>query len=201
MPLNFTLRHDARTNDVDDVSGDIAAAVLTGPMYFIPTVVEGYQIPVPDYLPRATGLTVRGFEGYLDTDGQLKSERGGETGVRLWANDPAWDLPRFQYEVRAKLTDLFGRAVPWVPVHFDAPSEDVTIWLAAEMPKPRQKFGRGRPGYGLARNGLDINEAGQLTLTREDGSSLGAITVPDLSDALDKAAAISIAHTVTFGRR
>lgn len=200
MPLNFTLRYADRVNDIDDTTGDVAATPGVGPVYFDTTILPGYRIP--DLLSSPpTGLATRRFSGYLDTDGLLKKERGGEEGVRLWANDPAWDLPRLQYRVTAQLTDIFGRSVPWETVYFDAPAEDVVRYLAAEMPKPRQKFGRGRPGYGLARNGLDINEAGQLTLTREDGSSVGAVTVPDLSTALDEAAAISIAHTVTFGRR
>ena len=123
MPLNFRLFYDDRINNVDDVTEDVAAGVVTGPMYFEPTLLPGQRIPDPDYPSRPTGLAMRTFSGFLDTDGQLKVEPGGELGVSLWANDPAWNLPRLQYRVRAELTDLYGKPVRWHSFSFDAPAE------------------------------------------------------------------------------
>jgi hypothetical protein len=200
MPLNFTVTYDDRTNDNTDVTGDIAAVAATGPVYFIPTIPTGYRIPDAAYLPRPTGLSVRAFPAFLDADGQLKPEAGGTVGVRLWANDPSWGLPRMQYQVRATLTDHLGEPVPWATFYFDAPSEDIEVKLALEMPLPGQKFARGRPGFGLARDGLDINGSGQLVFSREDGYELDPVTVPTVSETLTQAAAAAIAHTLTFGR-
>ena len=200
MPLNFTLQYNDRINDILDSAGDVAETVVTGPMYFVPSLLPGYRIPAPGLLPKEAGLAMRGFAGYLDTDGKLKTEPGGEEGVRLWANDPNWDMPRLQYTAHAKLTDLIGNEVPWIPIPFDAPKEDVVVQLAAEMPKPRHKFGRGRPGLGLARDGATIDNQGNLVLMREDGYPLGTVTVPELSDSLDEASAQTIAFVTTFGR-
>ena len=201
MPLNFTLHYDDRINDLDDKVGDVAETVVTGPMYFVPNIRPGARIPVQDALPRPLGLAMRAFEGYLDTDGRLKNEQGGETGIRLWANDPAWNLPRLQYRVLADLTDLFGNPVPWQDFYFDAPTVDIERNLAAEMPKPGQKFGRGRPGFGIAVGGIDLDEQGRLLLTREDGQDIGAVEIPDLTEAFDEVAAQSVAYALTFGRR
>ena len=201
MPLSFTLTYSDRINDVDDVSGDVDAQVVTGPVYIEPCLLPGQRIPDPDYPSRPTGLALRTFAGFLDTDGLLKSAAGGEEGVRLWANDPAWNLPRLQYRVRAELTDLLGRPVRWHATNFDAPTEDIEVDLTRELPLPGQKYGRGRPGFGLARGtGVDINGSGQLVFVREDGEELGAVDVPDVSDVLDNAQAQSIAYVMTFGR-
>ena len=201
MPLSFTVTYSDRINDTEDVSGDVAAAVVTGPVYFEPCLLPGQRIPDPDYPSRPTGLAMRTFTGFLDTDGLLKTEAGGEEGVRLWANDPAWSVDRLQYRVRADLTDLAGNPVRWQSFSFDAPAEDVEVLLTLELPLPGQKFGRGRPGFGLQHGGgVDINESGQLVLLREDGQEVGAVTVPELSDTLDEAQGETIAYVMTFGR-
>ncbi len=201
MPLSFTLVYSDRVNDVDDTSGDIDAQVVTGPLYFTPRLLPGQRIPDPEYPTRPTGLALRTFTGFLDTDGVLKAEPGGQEGVRLWANDPNWNLPRLAYQVRAELTDLLGRPVRWHGVDFDAPTEDITVDLTLELPLPGQKFGRGRPGFGLSKDsGIDISETNQLVFIREDGYELGAVTVPELSDTLDDTQAETIAYVMTFGR-
>ena len=201
MPLSFTVTYSDRINDTEDVSGDVAATIVTGPMYFEPCLLPGQRIPDPDYPSRPTGLAMRTFTGFLDTDGVLKTEAGGEEGVRLWANDPAWEVERLQYRVRADLTDLLGSPVRWHSFNFDAPTEDIVRDLTLEIPLPGQKFGRGRPGFGLAKDtGVDINGDGQLVLVREDGYELGAVTVPELSDTLDEAQGETIAYVMTFGR-
>ena len=198
MALNFTLHYDDRINDLDDKVGDVAETVVTGPMYFVPSIRPGVRIPVLDGLPRPKGLAVQAFDGFLDTDGRLKNKQGGELGVRLWANDPAWNLPRFQYRVSAELTDLFGRPVPWRDFYFDAPTADIVRNLADELPRPAQKFGRGRPGFGLDRT--DVDGLGRLVLTREDDVTVGTVEMPALSDTLARSNAAAISHTVTFGR-
>ena len=147
------------------------------------------------------------------------ARRAGE-GTRLyflqtgWANDPDWDqgyayfreewletsLPRLQYRVRAELTDLLGRPVRWHALNFDAPTEDIEVDLTLELPVPGQKFGRGRPGFGLARDGVSVNGSGQMVLTREDGYNLDPVTIPELSDTLLQSNAYAAAFARTFGR-
>lgn len=200
MPLCFTLVYSDRINDVDDVTGDTAAQVVTGPVYIEPCLLPGQRIPDPDYPSRPTGLALRTFTGYLDTDGLLKTEPGGEEGLRVWANDPNWNLPRLQYRVRAELTDLLGRPVRWHALNFDAPTEDIEVDLTLELPVPGQKFGRGRPGFGLARDGVSVNGSGQMVLTREDGYNLDPVTIPELSDTLLQSNAYAAAFARTFGR-
>ena len=173
MPLNFTLHYDDRINDIDDKVGDVATTPGVGPIYFEPTILPGYRIPDLTASPRPLGITTRVFEGYLDTDGRLKNERGGETGMRLWANDPAWNLSRFQYRVTAQLADLFGRPIDWQPFYFDAPVVDMVKYLTDYMPRPGQKFGRGPASY--LQSG-EFNEDGDLVLTNDDGSLVGPIT-------------------------
>ena len=177
MPLNFRLFYDDRINDVDDVTEDVAAGVVTGPMYFEPCLLPGQRIPDPDYPSRPTGLAMRTFTGFLDTDGILKTEAGGEAGVRLWANDPAWGIERLQYRVRADLTDLLGNSVRWSTFNFDAPGIDQVRDLTAVMPKPGQKFGRGPGAYNIT--GGSFDEDGNLVLVNSDGSALQPIAPVD----------------------
>jgi len=191
MPvLNFTLEYDDLVNDVDDTAGDVGTTPGVGPMYFTTLFPRGARIPVADFSPRPSGIGLRTFTGYLDTDGRLKNEAGGTAGLRLWANDPDFNLDRFQYRVSAELTDQLGRPVDFHGFNFDAPSEDVIRYLTDEMPKPGQKFGRGRPGFGIGE--LDVVD-GELVITREDGVELDPIIVPESN-------ALSAAYTLTFGR-
>jgi hypothetical protein len=197
MPIQFTAIYDDLVNDNTDSSGDISAVPSMGPVYFVPTLLPGYRIPALTNLPRPAGIGIRAFEGFIDTDGRLKSAPGGDIGVRLWANDPDWNLPRLQYQVRAELTDGFGIPVPWNAFYFDAPDADLNIDLGRELPPPGQKFGRGRSGFGVG--GLGVTGEGQLQLSREDGLILGSVTVPELSETLTETNAGAVAYAVTFG--
>ena len=177
MPLNFTVTYSDRINDTEDVSGDVSAAIVTGPMFFEPRLLPGQRIPDPDYPSRPTGLALRTFTGYLDTDGLLKTEPGGEEGLRVWANDPNWNLPRLQYRVRAELTDLYGKPVRWHSFSFDAPATTADRNLVQYMPLPGQKFGRGPGAYNIT--GGSFDEDGNLVLVNSDGSALQPIAPVD----------------------
>lgn len=172
MPMCFTLHYDDRVNDIDDTSGDVAATPGVGWIYFDTTLETGVRIPVESYSPRPTGLGIRRFKGYLDTDGRLKSRPGGDTGVRLWANDPEYNLPRLQYKVSAELTDLLGRPVDFQPFYFDAPVADIEKSLVSYMPRPGQKFGRGPASYLL---GGVFDDNGRLVLINDNGSRTSPI--------------------------
>lgn len=192
MPLQFTLRMKDRTTDITDVTGDRAWVPVMGPLLAEPTFKPGARIPYGldmAYRPRAVLM-------WLDADGELKPSKGGSVGVRLDANDPAFNLSRLQYRITAPegLTDANGEVVDWAAVYFDAPKDDQIVYLSKELPKPGQKFGRGRPGFGIATNGLDVNADGQLVITREDGTVLPPVfTVPESQ-------ALSVSYAMTFGR-
>ena len=174
MPLSFRLFYDDRVNDTEDTEGEVAAVAVSGPVYFEPALLPGQRIPDPEYPSRPTGLAMRTFTGFLDTDGILKTEAGGEEGVRLWANDPAWGIERLQYRVRADLTDLAGNPVRWQSFNFDAPGVDQVRDLTAVMPKPGQKFGRGPGAWNIVSG--SFNDDGELVFVNADGSQLQPIT-------------------------
>lgn len=177
MPLSFRLFYDDRVNDVTDTVDEVAAVAVSGPVYFEPALLPGQRIPDPDFPSRPTGLAMRTFTGFLDTDGRLKSEAGGELGVSLWANDPAWGLARLQYRVRAELTDLYGKPVRWHSFSFDAPATTADRNLVQYMPLPGQKFGRGPGAYNIT--GGSFDEDGNLVLVNSDGSALQPIAPVD----------------------
>lgn len=185
MPLNFTLTYNDGTNDIDDVAGDVGRVGTFGPMWFEPVFSKAGRLVSPD------GATCpRQFSGFVD-NGVLKTEAGGTTDIRLWANDPEWSIDRFQYRVRADLTDAIGLPIPWDPFYFDAPNDDRVVPLELEIPRPGQKFGRGRPGYGIT-DPLVINDGGLLVITRENGTVLDPIAIPESS-------AVAISYALTFG--
>lgn len=173
MPMCFTLHYDDRVNDVDDTAGDVAATPGIGWMYFDSVIRTGYRIPVPSYSPRPAGLGLRRFKGYLDTDGRLKTRPGGEVGIRLWANDPEYNLPRLQYKVSAELTDTLGNPLDFHPFYFDAPVADIEKNLVEYMPWPDQKYGRGPASRLVA--GF-FSDDGDLILRNDDGSTVDPIT-------------------------
>lgn len=185
MPVNFTLHYDDLTNDVDDTYSSIGAVAGIGWIHFEPVFDTGARIPVPTYSPRPAGFSLRPFKGYLDTDGRLRPERGSSTaGIRLWANDPAFNLDRLQYRVTApSLTDPLGRKLDFKPFYFDAPSTDVIRYLTSYMPTPGQNFGRGPGAWNLV--GGTFNNNGDLILQNEDGSTLSPIPTSDVLIFID----------------
>jgi len=187
MPMHFTLMYRDRTNDTTDTLGDVGLVGVTGPLLFETTFTPGAR------LRSADGTECpRSFPAVLDTDGRLKPIRGGDDGIRLWANDPAYGITRFQYRVIAPngLTDLNGEAVPWLPFYFDAPGEDIIRYLHDEIPKPGQKFGRGRPGFGIR----DVAVSnGLMTVTTEGGIELDPVEIPGSHR-------LAAAYAMTFGR-
>jgi hypothetical protein len=107
MPVNFTLKGRGWTNDVDDASGDIGRTSVTGWFMFTPQLNR--PVNSPDDTPDPSNYWLRDFKGFMDSDGQLKNAPGGTVGVRLWANDPLFNLARLPYRIDAELTDPIGR--------------------------------------------------------------------------------------------
>ena len=202
--VNFIAQYDGLTNNTGDTVGDIGTVAAIGPVRFVPLFTTGTQVPAPGYTPRPAGFAFRTFYGYLDADGRLKNERGGTPGVSIWANDPVFTgVPRLQYRVEADLTDPLGEPIPFNSFCFDAPDPTHSDWpnatvnLALELPRPGQKFGRGRPGFSLV--DLDVIGLGELMFILTDGAELGPVAVPELAEALTAAAAAAVSYTMTFG--
>lgn len=130
MPINFTIHYDHFASDINDDSGDIGVVPLVGHVRFVPKMRVGTAAIATGALPRPAGFTVREFSGYLDVDGRLKNKRGGTPGVRLWANDPIFELARLPYTVIFDLRDPIGNQVKVDPISIpSAPSTDVTLNL------------------------------------------------------------------------
>lgn len=194
--MNFTVTYENLTNDVDSPGGDTAAVACIGPMYFIPSIQDGGIIPALQHLPRAAGMSVRAFTAYMDIDGRLRAEAGGELGVRLWANDPDWQLERFAYQVRADLTDPLGRPIPFTPFQFDAPKEDRVVPLELEIPRPGQKFTRGRPAVDISSFRLTGDK--MMVLTREDGYEMTTDALI-FDDSIANSNTFGLSYAMTFG--
>lgn len=184
-PINFTIHWTAKTNDVDDHSGDIASAPGIGPVWLIPQFRDESHIPTAVFDPRPTSYYMRAFPGFLDTDGVLKNEAGGDEGMRAWANDPIFELDRLQYRVEASLVDPFGRPLGMRPFYFDAPTEDSIVYLSLEMPKGRQNFYRGRPAFDII--DLDVTLDNEFVFTRADSLELGPVSADASVDILPTA--------------
>jgi hypothetical protein len=171
LPINFTVTYDDLTNDLDDTTGDIGAVPAIGPVVFVPSLID--RATATANSPRPAGYALRTFSGWLDNDGQLKSEPGGTVGVRMWANDPIFELDRLQYRVEADLTDPLGRPVPWRVFAFDAPTSDLTVNLVHVMPDPSQEFSRGPRAYDITE--LSVDGSNDFVFEREDGYQLPAV--------------------------
>lgn len=174
MPVTFTLHYDELSHDLADDSDDIGTIPATGPMRFTPVFAAGARVPASEYSPRPTAFVIRHFTGFLDTDGRLKNQQGGTDGVRLWGNDPLFNVDRLQYRVDARLADTDGNPLPWQPVFFDAPETDTVVYLAQQMPAPDQQFGRGPAGWDV--EDLSINGSNEFVFHRTDGVLLGPVS-------------------------
>lgn len=133
--LNFTVEYDllAAAPDSTDSGVDADLLALIGEVDFTPQFNDNRAIQAPTYLPRPTGFKILKFTGYLDSDGRLKSSRAGSVGVRLPANDPAYDLDRMVYRVDFRLTTPAGQPVHIDSGYINAPSTDITVNLANEL--------------------------------------------------------------------
>lgn len=139
MPINFTIVHNAKTNDEADDTGDIAEIGVTGWLHFVAQLPEGMPALAPEVGDDGTSYWIHTFKGYLDTDGVLKNEPGGTAGVRIWANDPAFNLeePGLPYLVYAPNgLRANGKRVEFKAFVFYAPSIDVTFKLSELSPVP-----------------------------------------------------------------
>jgi hypothetical protein len=163
MPINCTLTYRHLANDTEDTSGDIGTIPAIGPVYAEAQFADGAAALGSD----ATGYTIRRFEGYLDTDGILKNKPGGTAGMRVWANDPLFNLTRLPYTVTFDLYDALGRRIALNGATFDAPSTDTTVPLANVLPVPGAMAGGIQRRSSYAEDIIDIGVTGHALVIAE----------------------------------
>lgn len=127
LEFTATYAHRATQADSDDVGVDEDIVTLRGKVHF--TIgIDPNTVQLPDF-----GLTLREIDGYME-DGVLKNKIGGDEGVRLPANDPAYGLERLPIVVSFDLFDEDGTSVDVPGAEFDAPDVDVSFPLRTVMP-------------------------------------------------------------------
>ena len=178
MPINCTLTYKHLANDTEDVSGDIGAIPAIGPVYAEAQFADDAAALGSD----ATGYTIRRFTGYLDTDGILKNERGGTVGMRVWANDPLFNLERLPYKVTFDLYDALGRRIELNGTTFDAPSTDTTVPLTNVLPVPGAMAGGILRRSSYAEDVLDIGVTGHALVIAQTAAAARAAIGVDLID-------------------
>jgi hypothetical protein len=127
---NFTVEFDALANRQSTGGLDSAVQALVGTVTFTPVMADDKPIMAPLYDPRAAGFKFLPTSGYIDSDGRLRDERSGSIGVRLWANDPVFNLDKLVYRVSFSLSTAVGLDVPVEGGFFEAPAEDETVNLS-----------------------------------------------------------------------
>lgn len=170
---NFTVNYDlfASATDSSDVGVDADVIPLIGSVLFEPVTVDDRAVLAPTYSPRPAGFKLRSFTGFIDVDGRLKSARSGAVGVRLWANDPVFDLAALTYKVTFNLTTAVGEPVRVDGGHFSAPNDDRVINLADVLLSTFSLVGPRIVSGSYA--------AGAVQFVTEDGSLIPPIQIPN----------------------
>lgn len=130
--INFTAKLDlfASQNDSSDGGVDVDIVPMVGSVVFTPLFDTEGAVMAADYLPNAAGFKLLPISGWVDSDGSLKDNPGGNVGVRLLANDPVFELDSLTYRVDFNLHTPAGRPVSVDSGYFFAPVEDVVVNLA-----------------------------------------------------------------------
>ena len=130
--INFTAQYDLFGSfpDSDDEGLEADLGALVGTVKFTPQTIDGRAISAPTYSPRPAGFKMLPFAAYIDTDGQLKDGPSGNVGVRLWANDPVFELDDLLYRVDFDVKTIYAQPVIIDPGYFFAPVDDRVINLS-----------------------------------------------------------------------
>ncbi len=210
-------------DDRSDVDEDPQAKGVTGGVLINAyttrrrTVIKAANL-VPPMLINLWSMDVKLDDGRLKIFGDSEDSDYDQPDVRLVAVCPALDFDDGEeliytftpHDVTAngqrQSLPKFSIQAPYIPEdHDDALDGEVEIdwttspWLediasrvassSPAMPGPR--------GRGLS--SLHVDGDGKLVFELVDGSDLDPVEVPTLTDAINDAAAASIAHTMTFG--
>lgn len=176
--IQFTVQFDVLANrafDSTDAGSDADTIPLVGEIVFSPRFADERLALASTLLPRPAGVKLRPFTGFVDTDGQLKTSRGGTVGVRLYANDPKFGFTDpLLYQVSFFLRTAAGQPVKIDDGYFTAPSTDSVVQLASVL-QPTMPLAVRAPEL----IGGSFNEAGQIVFENADGTVLEEITIPE----------------------
>jgi len=174
----FTVQFDVLSNrafDGPDAGSDADTVPLNGEIVFTPRFADDRLALAATLSPRPAGVKLRPFTGFVDTDGRLKTSRGGALGVRLYANDPVFGfVDPLLYQVSFFLRTAAGQPVKIDDGFFEAPVGDSTVQLASVL-QPTVALAVGAAGL----SGGSFNESGDVVFENSDGSLLSAIEIPD----------------------
>lgn len=172
--INFTVEYDllASLTDSADMGADADVVPLTGTITFTPLFSDTKAVLAPGYTPRPAGFKIRPFVGVVDTDGQLKAAKGGAVGVRLWANDPVFDLDQLTYKVSFDVSTTLGQKVPIEDGYFEALDTDGTLNLADVLvPTGSPSIGNSTQLEVYAHEIVDSTDVGVDLMTAADAAA------------------------------
>jgi len=172
--INFTVQFDVLSNreDGSDSGSDTDIVALSGPVTFTALFGDEKLVLADNLSPRAAGLKLRKQSGWIDTDGRLKTGPGGAVGVRLWANDPIFDLDRLVYQVDFDVRTPLGERVRVAPGFFEAPTTDTTVNLVDVL----ETSASGVVGASPIASGTLSDR--QVFFVNADGSAVAPIDIP-----------------------
>lgn len=172
---NFTVEYKLFSNQADgsDAGLDVDIIALVGTVTFTPVAIDARPIQAPGYSPDPAGFRIRPITGYIDSDGVLYAERGGAEGVRLWANDPVFQLPKLVYQVDFNVTTPLGEQVRVDRGYLTAPATDTTVNLADVM-ESSAPAAFGAPAIA---SGTFTEDS--VAFVNADGSAVAAIEIPE----------------------
>jgi lysophospholipase L1-like esterase len=185
--INFTVNYDLFGSETDsaDAGADADIVALIGDVTFTPVTSDDKPVQAPGYAPRPAGFKLRKFVGYLDSDGRLKSSRNGAVGVRLWANDPVFDLDQLTYRVDFDLRTPIGDKVSVDGGYFVAPSTDGTINLANVLTSTGSAAvgsGGGGDSSVYASEIVDSTSVGRALMTAANAAAARSAIGVDIGD-------------------
>jgi hypothetical protein len=199
QPDCFTLTYELGTNDPDLIPAgpDPDLVPLTGPVRVEPQPRDRKPIQTP-----AGGLRPRSFQGYLDSDGVLKDRAGGTPGMRVWLNDPAWEIAEYWYAVKFDVATGMGETVAIDGGFFEAPTTDIVIPLQQVLASTGSSIVATGRQLGLyVGDIIGAGAAGRAVLTSSTAAAartaIGATAVgANVFTATDQAAARNATHSL-----
>ena len=141
------------------------------------------------------------FKGYMGDDGKMRRVGvDGTVGVPIIANDGKFGLERLVYRATFDLTTPAGTPIKRRPFLFAVEDGSTDINLNEASPWLGSKtIGEHRGPRAFNIDDLAIGVGGDLTFTREDGTSLPIVNVPSLALVVDESPIFGVSYSMTFG--
>jgi hypothetical protein len=176
-----------------------AETPLTGSVIFTPVTSDDKPIQVPG---ASSGLKLRQFVGYIDSDGELKDAPAGDSGIRLWANDVSLGLESLVYRVEFHVRTILGEQVQVDGGFLTAPSTDTTVNLANVLESTGSSIVGITRQSGYAEDIIDAGATGvDVVKADSQADARAAIDAPsttDVSNSLSTATGRAIAFAIAL---